>query len=159
MGKVLSRAALVKTRRMLRREGKKVVFTNGTFDILHRGHVEYLAKAKKLGDVLVVGLNSDSSIKRIKGPKRPINPGADRAAVLSALASVDYICFFTEDTPGNLIKKLVPDVLVKGADWRVDAIVGKDVVEKNGGAVKTISLTPGRSTTNVIQRVLDAYRE
>lgn len=159
MGKIISRAALVKTRRSLRRQGKKVVFTNGTFDILHRGHVEYLAKAKKLGDILVVGLNSDASIKRIKGPKRPINPGADRAAVLSALASVDYVCFFSEDTPGNLIAKVVPDVLVKGADWNLDSIVGRDVVEKNGGAVRTISLTPGRSSTNVIQRVLVAYRE
>ena len=159
MGKVLSRTALVKTRRALRRQGKKVVFTNGTFDILHRGHVEYLAKAKKLGDVLVVGLNSDASIKRIKGPKRPINLEADRAAVLSALSSVDFVCFFSEDTPGALIAKVIPDVLVKGADWKVDSIVGKDVVEKNGGVVKTISLTPGRSTTNVIQRVLDAYRE
>ncbi len=159
MGKVLSRTALVKTRRALRRQGKKVVFTNGTFDILHRGHVEYLAKAKKLGDMLVVGLNSDASIKRIKGPKRPINLEADRAAVLSALSSVDFVCFFSEDTPGALIAKVIPDVLVKGADWKVDSIVGKDVVEKNGGVVKTISLTPGRSTTNIIQRVLDAYRE
>lgn len=159
MGKVLSRATLVKTRRVLRRQGKKVVFTNGTFDILHRGHVEYLAKAKKLGDVLVVGLNSDASINRIKGPKRPINPGRDRAAVLSALSSVDYVCFFPEDTPGNLIAKVIPDVLVKGADWNLDSIVGRDVVEKNGGVVKTISLTSGRSSTNVIQRVLDAYRE
>ncbi|MEO8167485.1 MAG: D-glycero-beta-D-manno-heptose 1-phosphate adenylyltransferase [bacterium] len=159
MGKVLSRAALVKIRRTLHRQGKKVVFTNGTFDILHRGHVEYLAKAKKLGDALVVGLNSDASIRRIKGPRRPVNPGPDRAAVLAGLASVDYICFFSEDTPGKLIAAVIPDVLVKGADWKVDSIVGKDVVEKNGGAVKTISLTPGRSTTNVIQRVLDAYRE
>ncbi len=157
MGRILSRTAFIKARRTLRRQGKKVVFTNGTFDILHRGHVEYLAKAKKLGDVLVVGLNSDASIKRIKGPQRPINRGADRAAVLSALASVDFVCFFSEDTPGNLIAEVVPDVLVKGADWKLGSIVGKDVVEKNGGVVKTISLTRGRSTTNVIQRVLDAY--
>lgn len=159
MRKVLSRAALVKTRRALRRQGKKVVFTNGTFDILHRGHVDYLARAKKLGDVLVVGLNSDASIKRIKGPKRPINPCSDRAAVLSALSAVDYICIFQEDTPGRLIAKVIPDVLVKGADWSLDAIVGKDVVEKNGGVVRTVNLTPGRSTTNLIQRVLEAYRD
>ncbi len=159
MGKVLSLNALVKVRRALCRRKKKVVFTNGTFDILHRGHVEYLAKSKALGDVLVVGLNTDASIKRIKGPKRPINPNADRAAVLSALASVDYVCFFGEETPHKLISKVVPDVLVKGADWNVDAIVGKDVVERNGGVVKTIRLMPGRSTTNVIQRVLDAYRK
>ncbi len=158
MGKVVSLSTLVKVRRTLRRQRKTVVFTNGTFDIVHRGHVEYLAKSKRLGDVLVVGLNSDASIARIKGPKRPINPNADRAAVLSALASVDYVCFFGDDTPLRLIAAIVPDVLVKGADWKVDAIVGKDVVEQNGGKVKTIRLTPGRSTTNVIQRVLDAYR-
>ncbi len=159
MGKILSRAALVKTRNALRRAGKKVVFTNGTFDILHRGHVEYLAKAKKLGDVLIVGLNSDASIKRIKGPKRPINPNADRATVLAALASVDYVCFFQEDTPEYLIADIIPDVLVKGADWGLNEIVGKDVVERNGGKVKTITMTRGRSTTNVIQRVLEAYRK
>ncbi|MEK7671807.1 MAG: adenylyltransferase/cytidyltransferase family protein, partial [Bacteroidota bacterium] len=131
MGKVLSLNALVKVRRALRRQKKKVVFTNGTFDILHRGHVEYLAKSKALGDVLVVGLNTDASIRRIKGPKRPINPNADRAAVLLALASVDYVCFFGEETPHKVISKVVPDVLVKGADWNVGAIVGKDVVERN----------------------------
>ena len=159
MGKVLSLNALMKARRALRRKNKKVVFTNGTFDIIHRGHVEYLAKSKALGDVLVVGLNTDASIRKIKGPKRPINPNADRAAVLSSLASVDYVCFFGDETPHELISKIVPDVLVKGADWNADAIVGKDVVERHGGVVKTIRLTPGRSTTNVIQRVLNAYRE
>lgn len=159
MGKVLSLSALVKARRTLRKRNKKVVFTNGTFDIIHRGHVEYLTKSKALGDVLVVGLNTDASIRRIKGPKRPINPNADRAGVLAALASVDYVCFFGEETPHKLISAVVPDVLVKGADWKIDAIVGKDVVERNGGVVKTIRLTPGRSTTNVIQRVLDAYKD
>jgi D-beta-D-heptose 7-phosphate kinase/D-beta-D-heptose 1-phosphate adenosyltransferase len=158
MEKVLSLPALRKIRERLRKQKKKVVFTNGTFDILHRGHVEYLTKAKALGDVLVVGLNTDASIRRIKGPKRPINTNRDRAAVLAALEAVDYICFFGEDTPRRLIAALVPDVLVKGADWNVDDIVGKDIVEKNGGVVKTIRLTPGRSTTNVIRRVLDAYR-
>jgi rfaE bifunctional protein nucleotidyltransferase chain/domain len=157
MGKVVSLPALLRLRRSLRRQKKKVVFTNGTFDIIHRGHVEYLAKAKQLGDVLVVGLNTDASIKRIKGPKRPINSNADRAAVLAALAAVDLVCFFGEDTPQRIITRLVPDILVKGADWSVETIVGKDVVEQNGGKVKTIRLTPGRSTTNVIQRVLDAY--
>lgn len=157
MGRLVSLPALVRIRRTLRRRNKKVVFTNGTFDILHRGHVEYLAKAKKLGDVLVVGLNTDASIKRIKGPKRPVNPNADRAAVLASLASVDFVCFFGEDTPRRLIQRLVPDVLVKGSDWSVETIVGRDVVEEHGGVVKTIRLTPGRSTTNVIQRVLDAY--
>ena len=158
MGKVIAVTSLVKIRRTLRRQMKTVVFTNGTFDIIHRGHVEYLSKAKHLGDVLIVGLNTDASIKKIKGPKRPINPNADRAAVLSALAPVDYVCFFGDETPHKLIARIIPDVLVKGADWNVEAIVGKEVVEQNGGVVKTIRLTPGRSTTNVIQRVLDAYR-
>jgi D-beta-D-heptose 7-phosphate kinase/D-beta-D-heptose 1-phosphate adenosyltransferase len=158
MGKVLSLPALRKVRERLRKHKKKVVFTNGTFDILHRGHVEYLTKAKALGDVLIVGLNTDASIRRIKGPKRPINSNRDRAAVLAALEAVDYICFFGEDTPQRLIASLVPDVLVKGADWNVEAIVGKDIVEKHGGVVKTIRLTPGRSTTNVIRRILDVYR-
>ncbi len=158
MGKVLSLPALRKVRERLRKQQKKVVFTNGTFDILHRGHVEYLTKAKALGDVLIVGLNTDASIRRIKGPQRPINTNRDRAAVLAALAAVDYICFFGEDTPQRLIAALVPDVLVKGADWSVNAIVGKDIVENHGGVVKTIRLTPGRSTTNVIRRILNAYR-
>ncbi len=158
MDKVLSLPALRKVREKLRKQQKKVVFTNGTFDILHRGHVEYLTKAKALGDVLIVGLNTDASIRRIKGPQRPINTNRDRAAVLAALAAVDYICFFGEDTPQRLIAALVPDVLVKGADWNVNAIVGKDIVENHGGVVKTIRLTPGRSTTNVIRRILNAYR-
>jgi D-beta-D-heptose 7-phosphate kinase/D-beta-D-heptose 1-phosphate adenosyltransferase len=158
MRKVLSLSALLKIRETLRKKRRKVVFTNGTFDILHRGHVDYLAKSKALGDVLIVGLNTDASIRKIKGPKRPINSNTDRAAVLASLESVDYVCFFKEETPYRLISKILPDVLVKGADWDVNAIVGKDVVERNGGIVKTLRLTPGRSTTNVIRRVLDAYQ-
>lgn len=157
MGKIVELKTLVRARRALRKQRKKVVFTNGTFDILHRGHVDYLAKAKALGDVLVVGLNTDASIRKIKGPKRPINPNNDRATVLAALASVDYVCFFGAETPYKLIESIVPDVLVKGADWKIDAIVGKDIVEQHGGVVKTIRFTPGRSTTNVIQRVVEAY--
>lgn len=135
-----------------------MVFTNGTFDILHRGHVEYLTAARRLGDVLVVGLNTDASIRRIKGDPRPINRGRDRAAVLAALGAVDYVCFFGGDTPLRLISVVVPDVLVKGADWSVSAIVGRDVVERHGGRVRTIRLTPGRSTTGVIEKILQAYR-
>ena len=157
MEKIVSLGALERIRARLRRRGKCVVFTNGTFDILHRGHVEYLAAARKLGDVLIVGLNSDASIRRIKGPTRPINREPDRAAVLAALASVDYVCSFGEDTPYRMIRRLVPDVLVKGADWKKAAIVGSDVVRGNGGSVRTIRLTPGRSTTNVIERVLRMY--
>ncbi len=157
MEKVVSLPTLARIRARLRRQGKRVVFTNGTFDIVHRGHVEYLTAARKMGDVLIVGLNSDSSIRRIKGPRRPINRGADRAAVLAALASVDYVCSFGEDTPYRMIRRLLPDVLVKGADWKKAAIVGSDVVKVNGGSVRTVRLTPGRSTTNVIERVLKAY--
>ncbi len=158
MGSLVSLPTLVRIRRTLARKRRTVVFTNGTFDILHRGHVEYLAAARKLGDVLVVGLNTDRSIRRIKGKHRPINRNADRAAVLAALASVDYVVFFGEDTPARLIARLIPDVLVKGADWKPDAIVGADTVVANGGRVRTIRLTRGRSTTNVINRVLQRYR-
>lgn len=157
MGKILSTAAMVGARTVLRRKGLKVVFTNGTFDILHRGHVSYLQAARKLGDCLVVGLNTDASIRRIKGPKRPINPNRDRAEVLAALGCVDYVVLFGDDTPYTLIKAIVPDVLVKGADWKKGEIVGGDVVEAHGGSVRRIRLVRGRSTTNVIQRVLDAY--
>jgi D-beta-D-heptose 7-phosphate kinase/D-beta-D-heptose 1-phosphate adenosyltransferase len=157
MGLVVGRAALIQIRRRLKRAGKRVVFTNGTFDILHRGHVEYLQAARRLGDVLVVGLNTDASIRRIKGDKRPINPTRDRAVVLASLACVDYVCLFGEDTPQRVIAALIPDVLVKGADWNTNAIVGKDTVEAHGGKVRRIRLTRGRSTTNVIQRILKKY--
>ncbi len=153
MRKIVSLRHLLRVRRALARKRKSVVFTNGTFDILHRGHVEYLAAAKALGDVLVVGLNTDASIRRIKGNGRPINRNADRAVVLAALESVDFICFFGSDTPGRLIEKLIPDVLVKGADWKMDDIVGREVVERHGGVVKRIRLVPGRSSTAVIERI------
>ena len=153
MGMIITSDRLVRIRRRLAAERRKLVFTNGTFDILHRGHVEYLALAKSFGDVLVVGLNTDASIRRIKGAGRPINSNRDRAAVLAALGSVDYVCFFGEDTPLRLIRRLVPDVLVKGADWSRNEIVGREVVEKHGGTVKTVRLTPGRSTTEIIRRV------
>lgn len=156
MGKVLSLVELSAVRKRLKREGKTVVFTNGVFDIIHRGHVEYLDKAKGMGDVLIIGLNSDSSVRRIKGPERPINPQADRAVVLSSLAVVDYVCVFEEDTPIQLIAELVPDILVKGADWQTNAIVGKDIVERAGGKVLTVELVPGRSTTNIVRRIKDA---
>jgi rfaE bifunctional protein nucleotidyltransferase chain/domain len=158
MGKVVTRTRLVALRRRLKRQRKRVVFTNGTFDILHRGHVEYLTRARALGDVLVVGLNTDASIRRIKGAGRPINPERDRAIVLAALAVVDYVCLFGANTPARLIGALVPDVLVKGADWKAADIVGKDVVEAHGGVVRRIPLTPGRSTTSVIERVLERRR-
>lgn len=157
MGSIVGLQQLSRSRKRMHQQKKRVVFTNGTFDILHRGHVEYLHAAKKLGDVLVVGLNTDASIRRIKGKGRPINKNADRAAVLAALGCVDYVCFFNEDTPEKLIRVVVPDVLVKGADWNIHDIVGKDDVERNGGVVRTIRLTKGRSTTNTIERVLKVY--
>jgi D-beta-D-heptose 7-phosphate kinase/D-beta-D-heptose 1-phosphate adenosyltransferase len=157
MGSVVAIETLVRRRRALKRNGKRVVFTNGTFDILHRGHVEYLQAARALGDTLIVGLNTDASIRRIKGKRRPINQNRDRAAVLAALGCVDYVCFFGENTPALLIARLVPDVLVKGADWKTGDIVGKDIVEAHGGTVRRIRLTAGRSTTNVIERVLLKY--
>jgi D-beta-D-heptose 7-phosphate kinase/D-beta-D-heptose 1-phosphate adenosyltransferase len=157
MGHVVGWKELLAIRTRLRRRHERVVFTNGTFDILHRGHVEYLAAARKLGDVLIVGLNSDASIRRIKGKGRPINRFDDRAIVLAALESVDYVCLFEDDTPARLIASLVPDILVKGADWKIGEIVGRDVVEGHGGTVKTIRLTRGRSTTNTIKRVLRTY--
>jgi len=133
----------------LKPQGKKIVFTNGCFDILHRGHVEYLAKAKKMGDVLIVGLNSDSSVKKIKGPKRPLNNEKDRAIVLSALEVVDYVVVFSEDTPYNLIKSIKPDVLVKGGDWKPKDIVGNDIAKKT----VSIPFIKGYSTTCMIGRI------
>lgn len=137
--------------------GKKIVFTNGVFDLLHRGHVEYLQKARALGDMLVVGLNSDTSVHSIKGPKRPLVGQDDRAAVLSALECVDRVVLFDEETPAGLIERLMPDILVKGADYTVEQIAGAETVLKNGGKVVTIELTPGRSTTDLIQRIVAAY--
>jgi rfaE bifunctional protein nucleotidyltransferase chain/domain len=155
MGAVVSRADLAQIREKLKREGKKVVFTNGCFDIVHRGHVEYLTKAKALGDVLLVGINTDASVRRLKGPTRPIVCQDDRAFVLAAFRVVDYACLFDEDTPRELIKAVVPDVLVKGSDWTIDSIVGKDIVEAAGGNVQTIDFVPNRSTTDIIKKIAD----
>ena len=154
MGEILSRNDLITVRKQLKKEGKHVVFTNGCFDILHRGHVDYLSKAKAQGDVLIVGLNTDNSVKRLKGSHRPIVDEGDRAAVLAALAVVDYVCLFDEDTPYELIRALVPDILVKGADWSLNDIVGKDVVESAGGSVRAIELLPNRSTSKIIQKII-----
>jgi rfaE bifunctional protein nucleotidyltransferase chain/domain len=156
MGEVVVRTDLLKIRDRLKREGKKVVFTNGVFDIVHRGHVEYLTKAKTLGDVLLVGMNTDASVHRLKGPQRPVVSQDDRAFVLAALRVVDYVCLFDEDTPYNLIKAVVPDVLVKGSDWAIGDIVGKDIVEAAGGKVQTIDYVPNRSTTNIIQKIANS---
>lgn len=130
-----------------RRQKKKIVFTNGVFDLLHRGHVEYLAKARSYGDVLVVGLNSDASTRRLKGPGRPLQTQADRAVVLLALRAVDYVVIFGEDTPEKLIHEIRPDVLVKGADYRLADIVGASFVQSYGGVVRRARLVKGRSTS------------
>ncbi len=137
--------------RQLQRKGKKVAFTNGTFDLLHLGHVTYLQKAREQADVLFVGLNSDASVKSYKGPDRPLNPQKDRALVLSALACIDQVVIFNEPTPLLLIKAIRPDVLVKGADWAKSKIVGADLVESWGGKVRRIRFVPGRSTTRLIE--------
>ncbi len=146
--KIFNKEDLKKVISSLKTEGKKVVFTNGCFDIIHAGHVRYLTDAKKLGDILVIGLNSDSSVSRIK-PGRPVNSEDQRAEVLSALWMVDYITIFDEDTPYELIKTIQPDVLVKGGDWDIKDIVGADIVKD----VRTIKFIEGVSTTNIIKRI------
>ena len=151
--KVRSQASLSKTLAALRAKNKKIVFTNGCFDILHLGHVKYLKKAKSLGDVLVVGLNSDASVRAIKGPSRPLNRQRDRAEVLASLFFVDYVSIFTEATPEKLILKLKPDILVKGADWKSQDIVGGDFVKSRGGHVVRIPFVKGRSTTALIKKM------
>lgn len=135
--------------------GKKIVFTNGCFDIIHAGHVEYLSKAKQLGDYLIVGLNTDNSVRILKGQNRPINNESDRAVVLSALKPVDFVVLFNDETPINLIKKLIPDVLVKGGDYSIENIVGADFVAENGGKVIIIPLLDGKSTSNIANKLLD----
>jgi len=158
MGKTVSLVRL-KSELAAKRRKKKVVFTNGCFDILHAGHVRYLKKARSLGDILVVGLNSDHSVRLIKGETRPIVPQKERAEVLSALECVDYVVLFNDATPEKLIKAVMPDVLAKGADWAARDIVGGEAVRKNGGKVARITLVKGRSTTNIIKRVLELHRE
>lgn len=142
-----------------RTEGKTVVFTNGCFDILHAGHVRYLTKASELGDILVLGLNSDRSVRRIKGDRRPIIGQAHRACLLSALFCVDHVVLFDDPDPGRLIQAICPDILVKGADWSENEIVGGDFVKNRGGRVERISLEPGISTTAIIQRIGRLYYE
>jgi D-beta-D-heptose 7-phosphate kinase/D-beta-D-heptose 1-phosphate adenosyltransferase len=143
-------SALVQRRRAA---GQTIVFTNGVFDLLHVGHLRYLQHARGLGDALLVGVNSDRSVRTIKGPARPITSEAERAEVLEALACVDGVVIFDEDTPRDLIAALQPDVLVKGADWPEDAIVGRDIVEARGGRVVRVHIEPGYSTTNLIDRI------
>ncbi len=151
MKKILKRSELKKTCGRLAGQGRKIVFTNGCFDIIHKGHVRYLSQAKKLGDVLVVGLNSDRSVSLIK-PGRPVNPERDRAEVLAALCMVDYVTIFDEKTPYRLIRSLKPDVLVKGGDWKKDEIVGSDVA----GETYSLPYVKGVSTTGIIKKIIKA---
>ena len=141
----------------LKKKGRKIVFTNGCFDILHYGHVMYLEKARRTGDCLIVGINSDLSVKRIKGPHRPVVNEFDRARVLAGLESVDFVAIFNEETPLKLIQALKPDLLIKGSDWKNKGIVGSDFVKTYGGKVLTIKLAKGRSTTNLIKKIAKTY--
>ncbi len=146
--------AEAKTRVQLwKQAGFKVVFTNGCFDLIHLGHVDYLEKARQLGDKLVLGLNTDDSVSRFKGPERPLQDQNSRARVLASMQFIDLVVFFNEDTPFSLISELVPDILVKGSDYLTENIVGADVVKKAGGAVKTIDFVPGYSTTRIIEKI------
>jgi len=142
----------------LRRSGKKVVFTNGCFDLLHSGHVRYLRQARSAGDLLVVGLNSDRSVRELKGPGRPLVPEGERAELLAALEMVDYVVIFDEPTPRELIKAVRPRVLVKGGDWKREEIAGASEVEADGGRVLIVPLVPGRSTTGLIERIVAGSR-
>jgi rfaE bifunctional protein nucleotidyltransferase chain/domain len=152
--KVVSRGAAARWVKRLQALGQKVVFTNGCFDLLHLGHVRYLEEARSLGDALIVGVNTDASVKRLdKDPDRPLNPEGDRAALLAALACVDRVVLFDEDTPLELITALQPDILVKGGDYRLEEIVGREVVSARGGAVQVIPLVPGYSTTALLARI------
>lgn len=157
MSIVKSREEMIRIRHELQSLNKKLVFTNGCFDIIHSGHVDYLNKAKQLGDFLVVALNSDISVKKIKGAKRPIINETERAIILDNLKCVDYIIYFDEETPEKLIESLIPDILVKGADWSMDKIVGREIVIANGGEVKTIEFSCDQSTSKIINLIIDRY--
>ena len=143
---------------ILRAAGKKIVFTNGCFDIIHTGHTRYLATARSFGDILIVAANSDSSVRVIKGDKRPINPQAERAEVLAALESVDFVTIFDEPDPYRVIAELQPDVLVKGGDWPIEKIIGRDIVEARGGRVINVPYIEGSSTTGIIEKIVKTYR-
>jgi rfaE bifunctional protein nucleotidyltransferase chain/domain len=159
MKEIKTREEIFEIRKQLRTEKKKVVFTNGVFDILHSGHVDYLTKSKALGDVLIVGLNSDKSVKNIKGDKRPIISQDNRAIILASLKPVDFVVLFDEDTPAMLIDTIIPDVLVKGEDWSIDKIEGRETVIKNGGEVKNIKFVSEQSTSKIIKKILRLYNE
>ncbi|HLJ04858.1 MAG TPA: adenylyltransferase/cytidyltransferase family protein [Acetobacteraceae bacterium] len=153
MARLYSRAELVDQRRQWKTEGKTVVFTNGCYDLLHPGHIRLLEQARSLGDVLILALNSDASVQRFKGPSRPLLEERERAEIAGALEAVDAVTLFDEDTPRELIAEVLPDVLIKGADWS-HFIAGREEVEAAGGLVRTLPLEPGQSTTNIVERIL-----
>ncbi|MCI0389498.1 MAG: D-glycero-beta-D-manno-heptose 1-phosphate adenylyltransferase [Acidobacteria bacterium] len=157
MAKVFSLDQLRTERERLRRAGRRVVFTNGCFDLIHPGHIKYLQEARRLGDALIVALNSDGSVRELKGEKRPILDQNDRADVMAALGCVDYVIIFDEPTPREIIAALLPDVLVKGGDWGVERIVGRDEVEAAGGEVLSLPFIEGCSTTDLIERIVHRY--
>ena len=152
-GKLKTLEELVAIRHDLGRQGKQVVFTNGCFDLLHRGHVRFLGQAKSLGDVLIVAVNNDSSVRTLKGPDRPVMSHAERAELLAALAAVDYVLIFEDVDPEKLIRALEPDLLVKGGDWPVDQVVGRQIVESRGGRVCTLPYVEGASSSQLLQRI------
>lgn len=157
MNKILSREALKIEVERRREEGQKIAFTNGCFDILHVGHVRYLAEARKMGDCLILALNSDASVRAIKGEKRPLIPEGERAEVAASLEAVDYVVLFDETTPMSLIEYLRPDCLIKGGDWREEDVVGGDAVRSWGGEVALIPVVEGASTTNIVEKILSVY--
>lgn len=155
--KITTKPCLKQVLQKLKNSGKKIVFTNGCFDLMHAGHIDYLQKARRLGDVLIVGLNTDASVRKLKGEGRPIINQKDRAKILSALECVNHVVFFDELTPANIIKFVRPDVLVKGADYKINEIVGNDTVNNYGGKVVTIPLVKGKSTSSIIKKIKKLY--
>ena len=159
MDKIVGIDDIKRLRAKLKKEKKVLVFTNGCFDLIHRGHIEYLKKAKSYGDFLIVAVNSDSSVRKIKGKQRPLIPLVDRLYILSHLVFIDFLISFDEDTPEHLIRTILPDVLVKGSDYREKEIVGADIVKANGGKVITIPFIKGKSSSEIIGKILQRYRE
>ena len=157
--KIYSLDQIIKQCAVWRFKEKKIVFTNGCFDILHLGHIEYLAKSLDLGNVLIVGLNSDNSVKKIKGTNRPINDEHARASILASLSFVHAVVLFNQETPYELIRTIQPDILVKGEDYNIEQIVGNDIIRAGGGKIKTIELTPGYSTTGMIKKIKESFND
>lgn len=157
MNRILNRKEIVELRKQFKKENKKVAFTNGCFDIIHSGHIDYLNEAKKLADILIVAVNSDESVRKIKGDKRPILDEEERAYILANLKAVDIVTVFDEITPAKIIEELLPDVLVKGEDWSIENIVGADAVIANGGEVKRIKFVSQQSTSKIIQLIIKRY--